>query len=339
MRRLHATALRRLGLLDSSPVTTLDGASMTVRISARFRRSCSVWQHRLKRFTPSKAAEIPHHRLPHARLERRSRQASIRTSLRCQLQAAQDSRVARDPREGNDHGIDRCVLVQTIYHGWDNGYLVHCLKAEPQRFKGQGLIDPTDPKVAEKLEYWMTKHGLAGMLQPHVLPGRDEWLNARATDAVWQKGAELGAVFNFFIAASQLPKLEDMVKRHPRVKVVIDHVGRVDLEAKDPEPEIRNLLALGALSERVGEGLRIQQPVAVEEVSVPRRLSGGQAASTMPSAPIGCCGAPASRRRGQADRPTVQEELAIIQKEIPFFTAEDREKILGKNAAKLWGFQ
>ena len=35
-----------------------------------------------------------------------------------------------------------------------------------------------------------------------------------------------------------------MVKRHPRVKVVIDHVGRVDLEAKDPEPEIRNLLAL-----------------------------------------------------------------------------------------------
>ena len=66
-------------------------------------------------------------------------------------------------KEMDEHGIDRCVLVQTIYHGWDNGYLVHCLKAEPKRFKGQGLIDPTDPKVAEKLEYWMTKHGLAGM--------------------------------------------------------------------------------------------------------------------------------------------------------------------------------
>src|SRR5262245_1418572 len=26
-------------------------------------------------------------------------------------------------------GIGYCVLVQTIYHGWDNRYLVHCLKA------------------------------------------------------------------------------------------------------------------------------------------------------------------------------------------------------------------
>ena len=28
-----------------------------------------------------------------------------------------------------------------------------------------------------------------------------------------------------------------------------------------------------------------------------------------------------------------------MDKLIPFFTAEDREKILGLNAAKLWGFK
>jgi predicted TIM-barrel fold metal-dependent hydrolase len=43
--------------------------------------------------------------------------------------------------------------------------------------------------------------------------------------------------------------------------------------------------------------------------------------------------------RGEADRPTLEQELAIIQKEIPFFTAEDRLKILGKNAARVWGFE
>jgi predicted TIM-barrel fold metal-dependent hydrolase len=42
--------------------------------------------------------------------------------------------------------------------------------------------------------------------------------------------------------------------------------------------------------------------------------------------------------RGEFERPTVEQELAIIQKEIPFFTAEDRVKVLGKNAAKVWGF-
>ncbi len=66
-------------------------------------------------------------------------------------------------KEMDESGIDRCVLVQTICHGWDNAYLVHCLKAHPKRFRGHGLIDPTDPKVADKLEFWVRRHGLAGM--------------------------------------------------------------------------------------------------------------------------------------------------------------------------------
>ena len=66
-------------------------------------------------------------------------------------------------KEMDEFGISHCVLVQTISHGWDNRYLVHCLKAHPKRFRGHGLIDPTDPKVAEKLEYWVREHGLAGM--------------------------------------------------------------------------------------------------------------------------------------------------------------------------------
>ena len=42
--------------------------------------------------------------------------------------------------------------------------------------------------------------------------------------------------------------------------------------------------------------------------------------------------------RAQADRPTLEEELALIRKEIPYFSEKDRAKILGENAAKLWGF-
>src|SRR6266404_5195286 len=42
--------------------------------------------------------------------------------------------------------------------------------------------------------------------------------------------------------------------------------------------------------------------------------------------------------RTENGRPTLQQELDLVRKEIPFFTAADREKILGRNAAKLWGF-
>jgi predicted TIM-barrel fold metal-dependent hydrolase len=42
--------------------------------------------------------------------------------------------------------------------------------------------------------------------------------------------------------------------------------------------------------------------------------------------------------RAQADRPPLEQELALVEKEIPFFTAADRAKILGGNATKVWGF-
>src|SRR5262249_27255978 len=103
-------------------------------------------------------------------------------------------------KEMDEHGVTHCVLVQTISHGWDNRYLFHCLKAEPKRFRGQGLIDPTDPDVAKKLALVMKEPGMAGVrFSPMYYQDKDDWLNARASDALWQKAEELGAVFNFYI--------------------------------------------------------------------------------------------------------------------------------------------
>ena len=42
--------------------------------------------------------------------------------------------------------------------------------------------------------------------------------------------------------------------------------------------------------------------------------------------------------RTQAGRPSLEEELALMRRGIPFFSASDREKILGRNAARLWKF-
>jgi predicted TIM-barrel fold metal-dependent hydrolase len=226
-----------------------------------------------------------------------------------------------------------------IYHGWDNRYVAHCLKAHPRRFRGQGLIDPTDAKVADKLEFWVKKHGLSGMrFSPIYYPGKDGWLNARSSNALWEKAEELKAIFNFFIATAQLGRLEEMVRRFARVRVVIDHLARIDLKARDPLPEFRKLLALAKYPNvwvKVSE-LSVLSPSEkypyrdtfawvkrMYEAFGPDRLLWG----------TGFPGA----TRAQAGRPTLQQELDLIRKEIPFFSAADREKILGRNAAGLWG--
>lgn len=244
-------------------------------------------------------------------------------------------------QEMDQFGITACVLVQVIYYGWDNRYTAHCLKAQPKRLRAQGLIDPTDPQVAQKLEFWVREHQFSGMrFSPMYYQGRDDWLNAKSSYPLWRKAEELGAIFNFFITTAQLPKLEEMVRRFPAVRVVIDHLARIDLKAADPLPEFKKLLALA------------QCPnvwVKVSELSVLSPSQKYPYADTFPWVKrlyeafgpdrlLWGTGFPGVTR-AEAGRPTLPEELALIRTEIPFFTPEDREKILSRNAAKLWRFE
>lgn len=243
------------------------------------------------------------------------------------------------------HGCTHAVLVQTICHGWDNSYLADCVKRYPNRFKGHGLVDPTDAKVADKLEYWTKEHALAGMRFSPIYyqngrHGGDGWIDAEHSHRLWRKAARLGSVFNFFIAPRQLPALGKMAHAHPDVRIVVDHLSQMDLSADDPEPDFRLLLAMAQhsnvwvkISELTSVSKSHKYPFRdaypyvkrVYEAFGPDRLLFGT-------------GYPGSAR-GAYKRPTLAEEIDLVDKLVPFFTAEDRQKILGQNAAKLWGFE
>jgi predicted TIM-barrel fold metal-dependent hydrolase len=243
------------------------------------------------------------------------------------------------------HGSSHSVLVQVIYHGWDNAYVADCARKYPDRFKAHGLINPQDDRVADKLEFWMKEHGLAGMrFSPLYYAdgknGGDDWLTAAPAERLWRTAEKLGAVFNFFITPPQLPKLAKMVAAHPDVPVIIDHLGQLDLAAADPEPQVKLLLAMARhpkvfvkVSELSSVSKLKTYPFAdaypfvqrVYEAFGPDRLLFG----------TGYPGA----ARAHYKRPTLAEEIALLREQMPFFTAEDREKVLGRNAAKLWGFK
>lgn len=248
-------------------------------------------------------------------------------------------------KDMDEHGCTHSVLVQVIYHGWDNTYIADCAKRYPERLKAHGLIDPTDAKVADKLEFWMKEHGLCGMRFSPIYyqdgeHGGDGWINADVTHRLWRKAAELGAVLNFFIAPKQLPKLEEMIRAHPKVRVVIDHLSQIDLGSENPEPDIRLLLGLARnpnvwvkVSELSSVSKSGQYPFTdaypfvrrVHEAFGPEKLLFGTGYPGIARAAYG--------------RPTLDKEIDMVRKEIPFFTKEEREQILGRNAARLWDFQ
>jgi predicted TIM-barrel fold metal-dependent hydrolase len=243
------------------------------------------------------------------------------------------------------NGVTHSILVQVIFHGWDNTYVDHCVQNHPNRLKAHGLIDPTDPQVARKLECWMKEGRLSGMRFSPIYyqngrHGGDGWLNSEVHHTLWAKAGELGAIFNIFIATTQLPKLERMIKQYPQVRIIVDHLSQADLKTQDPMPEFKKLLALARypnvwvkVSELTSVSKSGQYPFPdalpwvqlVYEHFGPDRLLWGT-------------GYPGTARAAY-QRPTLSKELALIRREIPFFTAEDQKKILGLNAASLWGLK
>ncbi len=229
--------------------------------------------------------------------------------------------------------VDLAVLVSPRYYGWDNRYVTDCVRRFPRLFIGHGLIDPHDPNNAAVLEREVRQNGLAGMRLSPIYHPKEQWLNSPANYPLWRKAEELRAVFNVFIAPAQLPQLEEMARRYPNVKVVVDHLGRPDILTRPPWVENDYLLRLErspnvwvkftelyTASKTKVYPYRDVHPFGrmVYDKFGPRRLLFG----------TGMVGA--TRRIPLAD------ELRLVREDIPFFADLDKEWILGRNALQIW---
>lgn len=245
----------------------------------------------------------------------------------------EDGSAERHIEELKEHGIHRSVLVQPRQYGWDNRYIADSVRRFPDRFVGHGLIDPHDPNNAAVLQQEVRKNGLAGMRLSPIYHPKEQWLNAPANHALWRKAGELGAVFNLFIGAPQISQLEDMVQRFPRVKVVVDHLGRPEILNRAPWAEDTSLLRLAKyrnvwvkFSELYIISKTKQYPYtdvhpfarSVYDAFGPRRLLF------------------ATGMVGTTRRIPLADELRLVRNDIPFFKEEDKSWILGRNALSIW---
>jgi predicted TIM-barrel fold metal-dependent hydrolase len=161
------------------------------------------------------------------------------------------------------------------------------------------------------------------------------WLNSKDLYPLWREAERLGAVFNFYILPHQMPMLEDMAGRFPGVKIVIDHLGKPDLHAPDPWEDFRKMFRLKrfpqvwvSASEPYEISLTKQYPYhdtypffkATYEEFGGKQLIWGT-------------GYPKPRWELPMDK-----ELAFVDQALDFYTPEDRELILGKNALRIWKF-
>ena len=242
------------------------------------------------------------------------------------------------------NGVTHAVLVQTIFHGWDNRYTLYCLRRNPDRFRAHGLIDPTDPRVAERFRYWVVRQGMQGMRFSPIYyrdgqNGGDGWITNRAHHKMWRIAERQQAVFNFFIHSSQLKQLATMVQRHPGVRVIVDHVSQIDLAESDAQQQLDELLSLSRfdnvyvkITDLTSVSISKEYPFQ-ESYSYLRQVVDAFGSRRI----LWGTGYP-GRCRLDYNRPTCRKELELVRQHFDFLTESQKNAYLGENAIRIWGF-
>jgi L-fuconolactonase len=226
--------------------------------------------------------------------------------------------------------IDITVLVQCMYHGYDNSYMCHCMDRYPDRLRGVALIDPKKTDAPSIMERLFKDHRVQGL---RLYPISDEdasWLSAEDQVPLWEMARSLGASFIWFGTCAQIPLLEPMLERFPDVKIIIDHLGEPVLE-EGIDGSFQNLLKA---SKHPGVFIKSTRIDGISGEPWPftnlhawvKAVYESYGAQRM----LGCT--------GFMNNPPGDDALGfrVIEEAFPFFTAEDKEWILGNTVASIY---
>jgi len=132
-------------------------------------------------------------------------------------------------------GVNRVVLIQMSFYGFDNSYMLDSMAKYPGMFSGVAVIDQKgDNPTSEMLA--LKKQGVRGFRIAPKTKKVDEWLDGDRMEQMWQTGAKEGMAMCCLMNPDGLPALDKMCQKHRDTTVVIDHLARIGVTGEiDPQ--------------------------------------------------------------------------------------------------------
>jgi predicted TIM-barrel fold metal-dependent hydrolase len=229
-------------------------------------------------------------------------------------------------------GVGRVVLIQhSIYHAFDNSYLIDCARQFPGRFVVVGMLDDTQPHPDVKLRELLPL-GVRGLRITPRVRGKT-WLEGPGMAALWKCGAETGQAMCCLIDPSDLPGVSAMCQQHPDTPVVIDHFARIGADGMIRDADLANLCGL-AKHKRVSVkisayyALGKKQPPYDDLAPMIRRVLDA-------FGPERAMWASDSPYQVQGDH-TYRASIALVRDRLEGLSAGDRQWLLRKTAEKVY---
>jgi len=144
-------------------------------------------------------------------------------------------------------GVAKAAIVQaSTCYGHDNSYVADAVAAHPGRFTGVFSVDVLAPDAPERMRYWVGKKltGMRLFTIGSTMTEQASWLDDPKSYPAWECAGELGISICLQMSAKAFPQMISMIKRFPKVRVLLDHCGRPVLEDGPPYTAAESLFAL-----------------------------------------------------------------------------------------------
>ena len=153
----------------------------------------------------------------------------------------------------DEGGVDKAAIVHSsTTYGFNNDYVADAVAAHPKRFTGVFSVNVTEPDAPERMRYWYGR-GLTGMrIYARGSTIKEAWLALDDPNVIpaWECASELGipVATNMHGTGPGLEQIKSIAKRFPKVRLLIDHLGRPPMEDGPPYEAAKDYYTLADLS-------------------------------------------------------------------------------------------
>jgi predicted TIM-barrel fold metal-dependent hydrolase len=230
-------------------------------------------------------------------------------------------------------GVDAAVVHPP---GWDpnaQDVALAAAKAHPQRFAVLGRFPLDKPESRALIDGWKKQPGMLGLRFTFLEERQKSWLRDGTMDWLWPAAERAGLPVGL-AAAHDLPAVAKVAERHPRLKIVIDHLaavsGKKDAEAFATLPDLVGLAKFPLLAVKASAAPGTSSQAypyrniwgyleRIYQAFGPKRFFWGTDLTRMPC--------------------TWRQCVTMFTEELPFLKGADLELVMGRALCDYLGWQ
>lgn len=127
-------------------------------------------------------------------------------------------------RDMDEAGVDRAVNCPAIWDPDANDYAVEVARRHPDRFATLGWF-PLEDADETTVDRWMEKPGMFGLRFVLAMPDAMSRFVSGDLEWLWTAADARSLPMGLMVLPEHLPLLSDVAERHPRMRLLVDHLA------------------------------------------------------------------------------------------------------------------